>query len=400
MGGDRVSTGLQELDHMLNGGLLPGRPYIVSGPPGSGKTTLCLHFLREGLKNGERCMIVTLDEPPNEIKDNISVFGWDLSGIAVLDATPDIRSYRKATDILEIKSMKDIKTLGEVEDIRQSSAINPYDITIQSIYMKLKKEFQDRKYDRIVLDSFTSLRLFAVKSENIDSERREIQSLLRFLAESEVTTLITSEYPSPTKIDPEFLVARGEIRLHKEVIKGTIVRGISIERLRGTSHDTMIRPLEFTKEGLKIRIPLFKGKQVPTSKLTNVTYSDEEIKAIMEQIVDMNSWVESKLEKCVEIGIDVSHIESLIDKAKMLLDASEYNEALECAKEAWNITDHKLNQYFTAVERWRAKQTTAKDLQEYLNQYPAEPLCGVCGCKEIILLEDGRLQCRRCGNIL
>ncbi|MEM4160816.1 MAG: ATPase domain-containing protein [Thermoplasmata archaeon] len=394
----RVSTGIPELDYMLGGGLIPARPYIVSGPPGSGKTTLCLHFLREGLKNGERCMIVTLDEPPNEIKDNIAVFGWDLSGIAVLDATPDIRSYRKATDILEIKSMKDIKTLGEVEDIRQSSVVNPYDITIQSIYMKLRKEFQDRKYDRIVLDSFTSLRLFAVKSENIDSERREIQSLLRFLAEAEVTALITSEYPSPTRIDPEFLVARGEIRLHKEIIRGTIVRGISIERLRGTKHDCMIRPLEFTKEGLKIRIPLFREKKV--SAVSAQTYSDEEVKAIMEQILDMNSWVESKLEKCVEIGIDVSQIESLIDRSKVLMDAGEYNEALECAKEAWNITDYRLNQYFSAVERWRAKQTTARDLQEYLSQYPSEPICGVCGCKEIILLEDGRLQCRRCGNIL
>lgn len=395
----RVSTGIPELDYMLGGGLIPGRPYIVSGPPGSGKTTLCLHFLREGLKNGERCMIVTLDEPPNEIKENIAVFGWDLSGIAVLDATPDIRSYRKATDILEIKSMKDIKTLGEIEDIRQSSAINPYDITIQSIYMKLRKEFQDRKYDRIVLDSFTSLRLFAVKSENIDSERREIQSLLRFLAESEVTTLITSECPSPTRIDPEFLVARGEIRLHKEIIRGTIVRGISVERLRGTKHDTLIRPLEFTKEGLKIRIPMFKEKKVFASK--RETYTDEEIRAIVEQVTDMNSWVESQLEKCVEIGIDVSHIESLIDRSKMLMDAGKYKEALECAKEAWNITDYRLNQYFTAVERWRAKkQTTAKDLQEYLSQYPSEPICEVCGSNGIILLEDGRLQCRRCGNIL
>ncbi|MEM3567504.1 MAG: hypothetical protein QXS83_02925, partial [Thermoplasmata archaeon] len=207
-----------------------------------------------------------------------------------------------------------------------------------------------------------------------------------------------SEYPSPTRIDPEFLVARGEIRLHKEIIRGTIVRGISIERLRGTKHDCMIRPLEFTKEGLKIRITLFREKKV--SAVSTQTYSDEEVKAIMEQILDMNSWVESKLEKCVEIGIDVSQIESLIDRSKVLMDAGEYNEALECAKEAWNITDYRLNQYFSAVERWRAKQTTARDLQEYLSQYPSEPIGGVCGCKEIILLEDGRLQCRRCGNIL
>ncbi|UCE92523.1 MAG: recombinase, partial [Methanobacteriota archaeon] len=42
---DRVGTGIEGLDEMLDGGLLTGRPYVVSGPSGTGKTTVCMHFL-------------------------------------------------------------------------------------------------------------------------------------------------------------------------------------------------------------------------------------------------------------------------------------------------------------------------------------------------------------------
>ena len=46
----RISTGVEELDKMLHGGLIPGRAYLVKGGPGSGKTTLTIHFLIEGAK--------------------------------------------------------------------------------------------------------------------------------------------------------------------------------------------------------------------------------------------------------------------------------------------------------------------------------------------------------------
>src|SRR2546430_470259 len=75
---DRVKTGVVGLDTMLNGGLLPARPYVISGPTGSGKTILALHFLLEGLRQQEPCLLVTLDEPPIEVKANMGTFGWNL----------------------------------------------------------------------------------------------------------------------------------------------------------------------------------------------------------------------------------------------------------------------------------------------------------------------------------
>ena len=67
----RVTTGVQGLDTVLSGGLPQGRLYLLEGPPGSGKTTLSLQFLLQGLKQGERCLYVTLSETAEELR----VFG-------------------------------------------------------------------------------------------------------------------------------------------------------------------------------------------------------------------------------------------------------------------------------------------------------------------------------------
>src|SRR2546428_4412351 len=74
----KIRTGIPGLDKMLHGGYVPGRPYIVSGPPGAGKTILAMQFLREGLEGGERCLFVALEEPPNELKINMRGFRWNL----------------------------------------------------------------------------------------------------------------------------------------------------------------------------------------------------------------------------------------------------------------------------------------------------------------------------------
>ncbi|MFX0202935.1 MAG: RAD55 family ATPase, partial [Candidatus Hodarchaeota archaeon] len=68
---NRVSTGIRGLDKMLRGGLVPNRAYIVSGPPGSGKTILSSQFLVDGVEGGERVLFVALEEPPNELKYNL-----------------------------------------------------------------------------------------------------------------------------------------------------------------------------------------------------------------------------------------------------------------------------------------------------------------------------------------
>ncbi len=63
----RVPTGVTGLDEILHGGLLPERLYLLDGNPGSGKTTVALQFLLDGLRNGEKCLFVSLSETRDEL---------------------------------------------------------------------------------------------------------------------------------------------------------------------------------------------------------------------------------------------------------------------------------------------------------------------------------------------
>ena len=72
---DRASTGVGGLDHLLRGGLPAHRIHLVEGHPGSGKTTLGLQFLMEGVRRGESCMYITLSETAEELRASAASHG-------------------------------------------------------------------------------------------------------------------------------------------------------------------------------------------------------------------------------------------------------------------------------------------------------------------------------------
>jgi len=85
----RVSTGIVGLDEILYGGFIPKRAYLLRGGPGSGKTTLGLHFLTEGVARGERSLFITLGEPEPELRANAQSLGFDLDQVHFLDLSPN-----------------------------------------------------------------------------------------------------------------------------------------------------------------------------------------------------------------------------------------------------------------------------------------------------------------------
>jgi KaiC/GvpD/RAD55 family RecA-like ATPase len=246
---DRAKTGIEGLDEMLEGGLLVARPYVVSGTTGTGKTTLAMHFLREGAMNGERVLYVAVDEPPNEVKYNYRKFGWDLEGISVLDGTPDILNYDK-TPVRDVSSERRVIALNSVGDaIRRTSDKGSTDVTISTIQELVKQEFKQRKYARVVVDSLTSLKFFYIRTSE---EFATLQSFFRMLSDLGSTTILTVDIPDVHRPGLESQLARGEIRLHKWFDGRGLMRGVTIEKYRGSSHDSRMRHLKITPSGIVV----------------------------------------------------------------------------------------------------------------------------------------------------
>ncbi len=76
-----IRTGISGLDHVLLGGLIAHRTYLVEGSPGAGKTTLGLQFLLEGARLQETCLYITLSETHGELAATATSHGWSLEGV-------------------------------------------------------------------------------------------------------------------------------------------------------------------------------------------------------------------------------------------------------------------------------------------------------------------------------
>src|SRR6476661_2838461 len=81
----RLSTGITGLDDILCGGLTAQRVYLVEGTPGTGKTTLGLQFLLNGLANGESGLYITLSETADELDAVAESHGWSLDGLSIFE---------------------------------------------------------------------------------------------------------------------------------------------------------------------------------------------------------------------------------------------------------------------------------------------------------------------------
>jgi len=247
---NRVSTGIPGLDRMLGGGLVAGRPYLVTGGTGSGKSLLALMFLLDGLRRGEEVLLVAVDEPPHEIMENVRSFGWDLSPVKTLEANPGTRAIKRNMAVQEIRTMTDLKSMRDLSQ-EAKRVTEAEDISVQSIQLKLRSQMADQPFRRVVVDSITSIRRFAVKSSvDPQAERTEIQSLLRFLSESGVTTLITATPSDPGVLTPEEILTRGEILLTRKWVGDRSVRQLKIVRMRGCAHDPERRPFVITPQGI------------------------------------------------------------------------------------------------------------------------------------------------------
>jgi KaiC/GvpD/RAD55 family RecA-like ATPase len=247
----RISTGNPGLDTMLEGGVIARRPYLIVGPAGTGKTTLALQFLCEGVRRGERCLLVTIEEPPNEARLNHQGLGAEFDRVEVFDAIPDVMRYERVP-FKDISAVRAATPFGRVPlVIRRTPELTGVEVTITALEQMLRSEVARRGYTRVVIDSLTALQYFCMKGFN---EVAGAQTFLRFLSELRVTTFLTVESPLEDVDTTERMLARGEIRLFRWELDDSTVRAIGVEKFRGGSHDIRLHPYRIGPAGLDINL--------------------------------------------------------------------------------------------------------------------------------------------------
>ncbi len=231
MSRQRVLTGIKGLDRVLCGGLLTGQAYLVRGGPGMGKTTLGLHFLAEGIAQGETCLLITLGESQKQLCRNAENRGFDLSEVQFLDFSP-------TTEFFTQQQNYDIFSPAEVEREPISQQI----IDCVTTY----------KPQRIFFDAMTQFRYLAADEFQF---RKQVLSLLRFLVEHNATVLFTSEgYIKAPDDDLQFM-SDGVIELDS-TLEG---RKIKISKFRGSNFSSGYHGLMLTDRGIEIYPRLLPG---------------------------------------------------------------------------------------------------------------------------------------------
>jgi circadian clock protein KaiC len=208
---------------VLHGGLPPGRLYLVEGDPGSGKTTLGLQFLLQGMQRGEPCLFVTLSESEQELRESAASHGWTLDGVHFVEAIPSEESL--STDASYRMYHPSEVELGE---------------TVKSVLAEAERI----KPKRVVIDSVSELRLLAA---NPLRYRRQILALKRFFARHHSTVMFTDDQMGAEQDAHLHSLAHGVVTLERVIPEyGTMRRRMQVGKMRGIAfregyHDFVIR---------------------------------------------------------------------------------------------------------------------------------------------------------------
>lgn len=211
----RQTTGIDGLDYVLRGGLPSNRLYVIEGDPGSGKTTLALQFLREGVRLGQNVLYVTLSETLEELTDVAKSHGWTLQGI----------------DVLELDSLSD--RLAVEADY---TVFPPSDVELGETVKRIRAEVERLNPQRVALDSVSELKILSQTSVRY---RREILGLKQFFAGRRCTVLVLDDRTAPQGEQQLQSIAHGVIRLEREEREyGATKRQVHIVKMRGVRfHD-------------------------------------------------------------------------------------------------------------------------------------------------------------------
>jgi circadian clock protein KaiC len=225
----KTATGIRGLDEITRGGLPRGRPTLICGGPGSGKTLLALTFLANGaLLFDEPGVLMTFEENADEIASDVASLGFDTQEL--------IKANKLAIDYVRVER-SEIEETGE------------YDL--EGLFVRLDYAIRSVGAKRVVLDTIESL--FSGLS-NTAILRSELRRLFRWLKDQGVTAVITGERGEGmlTRQGLEEYVSDAVILLDHRVHDQVSTRRLRVVKYRGTYHGTNEYPFLINQTGISV----------------------------------------------------------------------------------------------------------------------------------------------------
>jgi circadian clock protein KaiC len=225
----KTPTGIPGLDEVTFGGFPTGRPTLICGGPGCGKTLFALEFIVKGAEQyNEPGVFIAFEEKPSELADNVASLGFDLE---------KLQQQKK----LKIDYVHVDKT--EIEETGE------YDL--EGLFIRLGYAIDSIGAKRVVLDTIENL-FSGLTNEGI--LRAELRRLFTWLKEKGVTAVITGEKGEKTltRQGLEEYVSDCVILLDHRIIDQISTRRLRIIKYRGTLHGTNEYPFLIDEEGISV----------------------------------------------------------------------------------------------------------------------------------------------------
>ncbi|MGA7885858.1 MAG: ATPase domain-containing protein [Acidobacteriaceae bacterium] len=219
-----LKTGIEGLDDILHGGFPQGHLYLIEGDPGTGKTTLALQFLLEGLRKGETVLYVTLSESTEELRQVAQSHGWNSEGLRIFEMIPPE---------------------DDLKPEAQYTVFHPSEVELADTIASILQQVDEVKPQRLVFDSLAELRMLA---RDPLKYRRQILALKRHLSGRNITVLMLDDRTSNSNDDLQLQSIAHGVILMQSIGRdyGINRRRIQVHKLRGSAfregyHDYIIR---------------------------------------------------------------------------------------------------------------------------------------------------------------
>lgn len=241
---NRVSTGIAGLDKILAGGLPQHRLFLLEGDPGTGKTTIALQFLFEGVRNGEKCLYITLSESAEELVSGAASHGWSLNGITICDLTVSGDS---------------------LQDDSHYTVFHPSEVELDETTKAILAEVERVNPQRVVFDSLSEMRMLARDALRF---RRQILALKQYFLGKQCTVLMLDDRTSETSDRQLESIAHGVINLrYSPPLYGAQRHALQIIKMRGVRFQSGSHDFNIEVGGINV-FPRLNSKEGVTAEYT------------------------------------------------------------------------------------------------------------------------------------